>query len=71
METVWWLFGLLGWVIAIFLALALMHMSGRQDRIARDVEMRTQPGRGQKLLDDPDTESEPMSRRPVGRAEDY
>lgn len=71
METVWWVFGLLGWVIAIFLALALMHMSGRQDRIARDVEMRTQPGRGQRLLDEPDTESGPVPRRAVDRAEDY
>lgn len=39
MEFAWILFGLVGWAVAILLVLTLMHMAGRQDRIARQVEM--------------------------------
>jgi hypothetical protein len=39
MEFAWILFGLVGWAVAILLVFVLMHMAGRQDRIARQVEM--------------------------------
>ena len=39
MELDWILLCLLGWAVAIVLALALMHMAGRQDNIARRAEM--------------------------------
>jgi hypothetical protein len=46
MEIAWLLFGLLGWAVAILLVLALMHMAGRQDHIARRVEMEISLGSG-------------------------
>ena len=39
MELDWILLGLLGWAVANLLALALMHMAGRQDNVARRAEM--------------------------------
>ena len=39
MDLDWILLGLLGWAVAILVALALMHMAGRQDNIARRAEM--------------------------------
>jgi len=44
MELDWILLGLLGWAVANLLALALMHMAGRQDNIARRAEMENGPG---------------------------
>jgi len=64
MELDWILLGLLGWGLAIVLALALMHMAGRQDNVARRAEMENGLG-SESPFPEPDSRTRRESARRV------